>query len=60
MGVPEEGYYRELLNSNSEIYGGDNIGNSGGVNAEPISWHGRPHSVKLTLPPLSIMVLKKV
>jgi 1,4-alpha-glucan branching enzyme len=60
MGVPEEGYYRELLNSNSEIYGGNNIGNSGGVNAEQIPWHDRPYSVKLTLPPLSITVLKKL
>ncbi|MBI2816763.1 MAG: 1,4-alpha-glucan branching protein GlgB [Acidobacteria bacterium] len=59
VGVPEEGYYRELLNSNSEIYGGDNLGNGGGIMAESIPWHDRPYSVNLTLPPLSITVLKK-
>ena len=59
IGVPDGGYYRELLNSNSALYGGDNSGNAGGVRAEPIPWHGRPLSISLTLPPLSILVLKR-
>lgn len=59
VGVPEEGYYRELLNSNAEIYGGDNLGNGGGVLAEPVPWHGREYSLNLVLPPLSITVFKK-
>ncbi len=59
VGVPETGYYRELLNSNSEIYGGDNLGNCGGVLAEPLPCHGRPYSVSLIMPPLSVLVLKK-
>jgi 1,4-alpha-glucan branching enzyme len=34
------------------------MGNRGGVQAEPVAWHGRPYSLSLTLPPLSILVLK--
>ena len=58
VGVPEGGYYREILNSNSELYGGDNLGNGGGLMADPIPWHGRPCSLCLTIPPLSGVVLK--
>jgi 1,4-alpha-glucan branching enzyme len=59
VGVPDAGYYAELLNSNSEIYGGDNRGNSGGMWAEPEPCHGRPYSLSLMLPPLSVLVFKK-
>jgi 1,4-alpha-glucan branching enzyme len=52
MGVPEPGYWREVLNSDAEIYGGSGWGNQGGVQAEDLPWHGRPYSVKVTLPPL--------
>ncbi|MDX8389127.1 MAG: 1,4-alpha-glucan branching protein GlgB [Mariprofundaceae bacterium] len=56
LGVPESGYYYELFNSDAEAYGGSNLGNSGGVNAEHFEWMGRPHSIMLTLPPLSCMI----
>jgi 1,4-alpha-glucan branching enzyme len=59
VGVPEGGYYRELLNSDSEHYGGSNLGNGGGVEAQPWPCHGRPYSLRLTLPPLAVVVLKK-
>ena len=58
VGVPEPGHYRELLNTDSEIYGGSNVGNYGGVMAEPVPWHGRPYSVRLTLPPLATLYLQ--
>lgn len=58
IGVPSLGHYRELLNSDAEIYGGSNIGNEGGVMAEPISAHGFPSSIVLTLPPLSVLYFK--
>ena len=58
-GVPEDGYYRELLNSESAGYGGSNLGNCGGVRAEAIPSHGRPYSLRLTVPPLSVTVLKR-
>ena len=59
IGVPESGYYRELLNSDSQLYGGSNLGNSGGVPAVAEPWHGRPYSLRLTLPPLAVVVLKR-
>ena len=59
VGVPTGGFYRELLNSDSAHYGGSNLGNAGGVEAELIPWHGRPYSVALTLPPLAAVILKR-
>jgi 1,4-alpha-glucan branching enzyme len=58
IGVPSLGHYGELLNSDAETYGGSNVGNGGGVMAEPISTHGFPNSIVLTLPPLSVLYLK--
>lgn len=60
MGVPTAGYYRELLNSDSEMYGGSNMGNAGGVQAESMPWHGQPFSVVITLPPLAAVFFKPV
>ncbi len=59
IGVPEPGFYREILNSDSEHYGGSNVGNIGGVTAEPTPWQGRPFSLSLTLPPLAAIWLRK-
>jgi len=58
IGVPSLSFYRELLNSDAKTYGGSNIGNGGGVMAEPIASHGFPNSIVLTLPPLSVLFLK--
>lgn len=58
IGVPEHGLYREVLNSDSELFGGSNLGNGGAVMAEAVPSHGRPASVMLTLPPLGVIVLK--
>ena len=57
IGVPHPGYWREVLNSDAEVYGGSGVGNFGGVSSTPIPFHGRLHSLKLTLPPLSVLVL---
>lgn len=57
IGVPAPGSYRELLNSDSELYGGGNLGNGAGLVAEDIPWMGYPHSLKLTLPPLAGLIL---
>jgi 1,4-alpha-glucan branching enzyme len=59
LGVPRAGMYRELLNSDAGVYGGSNMGNWGAVHSEPVPEHGRADSVCLTLPPLSILVLKR-
>ncbi len=58
VGVPRGGYWKEMLNSDAEIYGGTNLGNSGGVEAAPIPAHGRDRSLSLILPPLGVIFLK--
>jgi 1,4-alpha-glucan branching enzyme len=58
IGVPADGYWRELLNSDAREYGGSGQGNAGGAQAAPVAAHGHYHSLVLTLPPLSILVLK--
>ena len=59
IGVPQPGEYRERLNTDSVHYGGSNTGTPlGRATAEPIPWHGQPHSVLLTLPPLATVFLE--
>ncbi len=58
MGVPGPGHYAEVLNTDSEWYGGSNVHNNGGVEAEQVECHGHPWSVCLTLPPLATVLLK--
>jgi 1,4-alpha-glucan branching enzyme len=59
VGVPEPGVYREVINTDSEIYGGSNKGNGGTIPSQPTPAHGHPHRLQLVLPPLSCLVLKK-
>jgi 1,4-alpha-glucan branching enzyme len=58
VGVPRGGHWREILNSDANEYGGSGHGNMGGVEAAPMSQHGRPFSLALTLPPLGAVFLK--
>lgn len=58
IGVPFEGSWQEVLNSDSAYYNGGGQGNLGCVEATEISAHGRPYSVVLSLPPLSVLILK--
>ncbi|MFN7915302.1 MAG: 1,4-alpha-glucan branching protein GlgB [Vicinamibacterales bacterium] len=58
IGVPDEGYYAERLNSDAAVYGGRDVGNGGGVHSDAHATHGFQHSVRLTLPPLGCLVLK--
>lgn len=60
IGVPINVSYDEVLNTDSEYYGGSNVGNGGRVVAADISAHGQPFSISLTLPPLSTLVLRPV
>jgi 1,4-alpha-glucan branching enzyme len=57
LGVPFGGTWRELLNTDSEAYGGSGVGNFGGVVADEVATHGRPFSLSLTLPPLAVVFL---
>jgi 1,4-alpha-glucan branching enzyme len=54
IGAPRGGFWREALNSDAKTYGGSGMGNLGGVEAEATPLHGRPCSLTLTLPPLSV------
>jgi 1,4-alpha-glucan branching enzyme len=58
IGVPHGGFWRELINSDSEIYGGSGCGNSGGVEADAIRSQKIHFSLSLTLPPLSVLFFK--
>jgi 1,4-alpha-glucan branching enzyme len=59
IGVPEPGYYVEVMNSDSEYYGGSNMGNGSGLETQNLPWMNRPCSLTLTLPPLSGVILRK-
>src|SRR5262245_892619 len=58
VGVPRGGRWRELLNSDAEVYGGSGMGNQGGVEAQPMPYEDLSHSLSLTLPPLAVLFLK--
>ncbi len=59
VGVPEAGEYYECLNSNSLRYGGSGLVNDQPLPSGPVYWQACPHSLLLTLPPLSTIVLKR-
>ena len=56
--VPQAGTYVEIVNSDSAMYGGSNVGNGGAVNAQPIEGQEGGYCVHLTLPPLAAIYLK--
>jgi 1,4-alpha-glucan branching enzyme len=58
VGVPRHGHWREILNSDAQHYGGNGIGNYGGVDTVPVSAQGRHHSITLALPPLGVLYLR--
>lgn len=58
IGVPEKSFYKEILNSDSEIYGGSNVGNLGGVEAEEKQYLQWPYSICVQVPPLAVVVFK--
>ncbi|MGL4860207.1 MAG: 1,4-alpha-glucan branching protein GlgB [Enterobacteriaceae bacterium] len=57
IGLHQAGQYQELLNTDSEYYRGSNMGNQGNVVSQEVPSHGKPHSISLTLPPLSTLYL---
>jgi len=58
LGVPRGGFWREMLNSDGREYGGSGWGNLGGCEATPVSFHGRPFSLNISLPPLAAVFFK--
>jgi 1,4-alpha-glucan branching enzyme len=59
IGVPQPGFYQEIMNTDATLYGGSNVGNLGGVEAEDTESHGQPCSLKLSLPPLATIILSR-
>jgi 1,4-alpha-glucan branching enzyme len=60
LGVSQAGTYMELLNSDAEFYGGSGVGNLGQVNTETVPMHKRDHSLLLSIPPLAVLILKRI
>ena len=60
IGVRDAGSYRELLNSDASFYGGSGVGNGGEVTTVELPSHGRDHSLELTVPPLGVLLLKRI
>ena len=58
VGAPYEGFWKEVLNTDSEIYGGSGQGNMGGSATLPEGHVGRPCRLQITLPPLSTLIFK--
>jgi 1,4-alpha-glucan branching enzyme len=59
VGVPEQGFYREILNTDAAEFGGSGVGNMGGVISTDETRHGRPASILITLPPLAVVAFRK-
>jgi 1,4-alpha-glucan branching enzyme len=58
IGVSQPGAYREIFNSDSQYYGGSNVGN-GELWAENAPWMGRQYSISITIPPLAGVLLQR-
>jgi len=59
LGVPQAGEYSEVLNTDSEYYGGSNVGSHGERYSEEVAWQDNDQSISINLPPLSAVFLKK-
>jgi len=59
LGAPGGGFWSEILNADAGVYGGSGQGNLGGVEAEPVPWHGLPAMLTVTLPPLGAVFFKR-
>jgi 1,4-alpha-glucan branching enzyme len=58
LGVPEGGFYEEIFNSDSQLYGGSNTGSGGGIPATDHQAHDRPQSIQVDIPPLGSVLFK--
>jgi 1,4-alpha-glucan branching enzyme len=58
LGVPHGGYYQEVFNTDSSLFGGSNMGSDGGRHSECTPWQGRHQSICINLPPLSVVYFK--
>jgi 1,4-alpha-glucan branching enzyme len=58
FGVPDEGFYQEVFNTDAEIFGGSNVGNFPGVETKNAMRHRQAQSISITLPPLAVVVFR--
>jgi 1,4-alpha-glucan branching enzyme len=58
VGVPLSGSWRELINTDSSLYGGSNLGNGGAVSSQSVCSHGEAQALELTVPPLAALILR--
>jgi 1,4-alpha-glucan branching enzyme len=58
VGLPQGGFWRESINTDSGFYGGSNQGNFGGITAQEYQTHHQPFSGSFTLPPLSVVAFR--
>ena len=58
LGAPKAGFYKEVLNTDAEAYGGSNQGNNGGVQSFEQAWQGQDHTISITVPPLSTVIFE--
>lgn len=58
IGVPEAGHWKEIFNSDADIYGGSGLGNMGGKDSEPVAYKNWVNSIKVTLPPLAVNIFE--
>lgn len=59
IGVPYEGEYEEVFNSDLEEFGGSGVGNKKTIISKNQNWHNQPYSVEIEIPPLGVLFLKK-
>jgi len=59
FGVPEDGEYEEILNTDAERFGGSNVVAGGVIASQPVPRHQRPHSIRVTLPPLAVVAYRR-
>lgn len=60
IGIPYDGVYQEIWNSDSMLFGGSGIVNEGEKQADPYGWHHQPYSLKIKVPPLAICIFKVI
>ncbi|MDB5029888.1 1,4-alpha-glucan branching protein GlgB [Mucilaginibacter sp.] len=60
VGVPSGGNWKEIFNSDAQKFWGSGVTNSKAVHSEVVNWHGREHSINITIPPLGAAVFKKI
>ena len=58
IGIPFDGFYEEILNTDAAVYGGLDFGNGGGLDSQSIAWDNRANSLCLNLPPTSVSVFR--